>query len=44
MKIKNVQKFLELTNYYKWFVKDFVFIARLLYDLIKELAPDLDKK
>jgi len=34
--IKNIQKFLELANYYRWFVKDFVSIARLLYDLVKK--------
>lgn len=35
-KIKDVQKFLGLTNYYQQFVKDFVFIARPLYNLIKK--------
>ena len=26
--VKNVQKFLRLVNYYWWFIKDFMFIAR----------------
>ena len=34
--IKNVQKVLELANYYKQFVKDFVFIVKLLHDLVKK--------
>ena len=34
--IKNVQKFLELANYYHQFIKDFVFIARPLYDMVKK--------
>ena len=35
-KVKDVQKFLELTNYYKQFVKYFTFIDRLLYNLVKK--------
>ena len=35
-KVKNIQKFLRLTNYYWQFIKDFTFIARLLYDLVKK--------
>ena len=35
-KIKNVQKFLKLANYYRQFVRDFTTIARPLYDLIKK--------
>ena len=45
--VKNIQKFLELANYYCWFIKDFVAITRPLHDMVKELvlvAPDLDKK
>ena len=34
--IKNVQKVLELANYYRQFVKDFVFIVKLLHDLVKK--------
>jgi len=26
--VKNIQKFLRLANYYKWFVKDFTRIAK----------------
>ena len=35
-RIKDIQKFLELADYYRQFVKDFAFIARLLYDLVKK--------
>ena len=34
--VKDIQKFLKLANYYQWFIKDFVSIARLLYDLVKK--------
>jgi len=34
--VKDIQKFLALTNYYWWFIKDFAFIAQLLYDLVKK--------
>ena len=34
--VKDVQKFLRLANYYWQFIKDFIVIARLLYDLIKK--------
>ena len=34
--VKNVQKFLELVNYYQWFIKDFAVIARLLHNLVKK--------
>ena len=34
--VKDIQKFLRLANYYWQFIKDFVFIARLLYDLVKK--------
>ena len=34
--VKNIQKFLELANYYRWFIKDFMFIARSLHDLVKK--------
>jgi len=34
--IKDVQKFLGLANYYRWFVKDFAFITRSLHDLVKK--------
>ena len=32
---KNIQKFLGLANYYLWFIKDFMSIAGLLHDLVK---------
>jgi len=35
-RVKDVQKFLELANYYKQFVKNSVSIARLLYDLVEK--------
>ena len=35
-RIKNVQKFLGLANYYQQFIKSFTSIARLLYDLVKK--------
>ena len=35
-RVKDIQKFLGLINYYQQFIKDFVFIARLLYDLMKK--------
>ena len=34
--IKNVQKFLELANYYRWFVKDFAKIAKPLYEMTRK--------
>ncbi len=34
--VKDVQKFLELANYYQQFIKDFTVIARLLHDLVKK--------
>ena len=34
--VKNIQKFLGLTNYYWQFIKDFATIARPLYDLVKK--------
>jgi len=34
--IKDVQKFLELANYYCRFIKDFAFIARPLHDMVKK--------
>jgi len=34
--IKNIQKFLGLTNYYKQFIKYFVSIVRYLYNLVKK--------
>ena len=33
---KRVKKFLELTNYYRWFVKDFASITRSLHNLVKK--------
>ena len=34
--VKDVQKFLGLANYYRWFVKDFAKIARPLYEIIRK--------
>ena len=34
--VKNMQKFLGLANYYCQFIKDFVSMARPLYDMIKK--------
>jgi len=34
--IKDVQKFLGLANYYRWFIEGFVTVARLLYDMVKK--------
>ena len=34
--VKDVQKFLGLANYYCWFIKNFVSIARLLHDMVKK--------
>ena len=34
--VKDVQKFLELANYYCQFIEGFAFIARPLYDLVKK--------
>jgi len=45
--IKDVQKFLGLTNYYRQFVKDFAKIVRLLHKMITEpvlVIPDLDRE
>ena len=33
--VKNIQKFLGLANYYLSFIKDFMSIAGLLHDLVK---------
>jgi len=35
-RVKDIQKFLELANYYWWFIKDFAAIARLLHNLVKK--------
>ena len=34
--IKDVQKFLGLANYYRWFIEGFVTVARPLHDLVKK--------
>ena len=34
--VKDVQKFLGLANYYRWFVKDFTKIARLLHEMTRK--------
>ena len=43
--VKYIQKFLGLANYYQQFIKNFVIIARPLYDLVKkESEVELDGK
>ena len=34
--IKNVQKFLGLANYYRWFIEGFATVARPLHDMVKK--------
>ena len=34
--MKDVQKFLELANYYRWFVKDFARVTKPLYEMTKK--------
>jgi len=34
--VKDVQKFLELANYYRQFIKDFAAIAKPLHDVVKK--------
>jgi len=34
--VKDVQKFLGLANYYRWFVKNFAKIAKPLYRLVRK--------
>ena len=34
--IKNIQKFLGLANYYRWFVKDFAKIAKPLNEMTRK--------
>ena len=34
--VKEVQKFLELANYYRWFIKNFARIAALLHQLVRK--------
>ena len=34
--VKDVQKFLGLANYYRWFVKDFTRIAKHLYEMMRK--------
>ena len=34
--VKNMQKFLELANYYRWFVKDFAKIAKPLHEIMRK--------
>ena len=45
--MKNVQKFLGLANYYRWFVKDFARVTKSLYEIIMKpvlVTLDLDKE
>ena len=34
--VKDIQKFLGLANYYRWFVKDFAKIAKPLYEMMRK--------
>ena len=34
--VKDVQKFLELANYYHQFIKDFITIARPLHNMVRK--------
>ena len=34
--VKDIQKFLGLTNYYQQFIRYFAMIARLLHDMVKK--------
>jgi len=34
--VKDVQKFLELANYYHWFIEEFASVARLLHNMVKK--------
>ena len=34
--VKDIQKFLELANYYYQFIKDLITIARPLHDIVKK--------
>ena len=34
--VKGVQKFLELANYYRWFVKDFARVAKSLHEITRK--------
>ncbi len=34
--VKDVQKFLGLANYYRWFIEEFAMVARPLHDLVKK--------
>ena len=42
--VKDVQKFLELANYYQQFIKDFATIARLLYNLVKKIRSKIRQR
>ena len=34
--VKDMQKFLGLANYYRWFVKDFARVAKLLHEMMRK--------
>jgi len=43
--MKDVQKFLRLANYYRWFIKDFAKIVRPLHEITrKEIKWSWGKK
>jgi len=34
--VKDMQKFLRLVNYYRWFIEGFASVARPLHDMVKK--------
>ena len=42
--VKDVQKFLGLANYYRWFVKDFAKIARPLHEITRKRISGVGEK
>ena len=43
-RVKDIQKFLKLANYYQQFIKDFVYITRLLYNVVKRIRSRIEQK
>jgi len=35
-RVKNIQNFLKLANYYQWFINNFASMARPLHNLVKK--------
>jgi len=42
--VKDIQKFLALANYYQQFIKSFVAIAKLLYNMVKKIRSKIGQK